>query len=375
MLFRNHTHRNHRQQNLVARKTKLMKMVVHQTVVLLSVIVTEFRNFFLILVTIFATSCCILYFQYPRADLPHQQLSWLQTAYYTWLMIFFENPLPFVDHWLISPLFFLLPILGLVTVAEGVVHMGNLLFQQKRYSREWQKMIAGSLEKHIIVCGLGNVGVRVVQHLLRMEEKVVAIEREESARFIKEVENYQVPVLVGDARDGSTLEKANVSKARAIICVTDNDLANLESALTAREMNTNIKIVIRMFDQKLAKKIEKSLGIGAAYSSSARSSRLFAQAAVDENILDSFEFGGTVINAYQLIVSPNTNIVGSTVDDIRNKHEVTVLLHETQDGNLDWNPSPSNILSVGDKLLIMTDRDGLKRLEHSSKQLAAWKES
>jgi voltage-gated potassium channel len=146
--------------------------------------------------------------------------------------------------------------------------MGNLLFQQKRYSREWQKMIAGSLEKHIIVCGLGNVGVRVVQHLLRMEEKVVAIEREESARFIKEVENYQVPVLVGDARDGSTLEKANVSKARAIICVTDNDLANLESALTAREMNATIKIVIRMFDQKLAKKVEKSLGIGAAYSSS-----------------------------------------------------------------------------------------------------------
>jgi Trk K+ transport system NAD-binding subunit len=96
---------------------------------------------------------------------------------------------------------------------------------------------------------------------------------------------------------------------------------------------------------------------------------LFAQAAVSENILDSFEFGGTIINAYQLIVKANTALVGATVDDVRHKHEVTVLLHETTDGELDWNPSPNNILSVGDKLLIMTDQDGIKRLEKSTKTL------
>ncbi|NJL71666.1 MAG: hypothetical protein HC888_08615 [Candidatus Competibacteraceae bacterium] len=45
---------------------------------------------------------------------------------------------------------------------------------------------------------------------------------------------------------------------------------------------------------------------------------------------------------------------------MRGNYEVTILCHEKADGMVDWNPAPSNPLSVGDKLLIMTDRAGLK---------------
>lgn len=58
------------------------------------------------------------------------------------------------------------------------------------------------------------------------------------------------------------------------------------------------------------------------------------------------------------------------MDDIRRNNEVTVLLHDRLNGELDWNPAPSNTLAVGDKLLIMTDKDGLKRLEPSTKKLS-----
>src|SRR5262249_48033302 len=158
----------------------------------------------------------------------------------------------------------------------------------------------------------------------------VAIESDSKARFVKETESREVPVLIADARDLATLENASVRKARAIIAVTDNDLTNLETALTARDVNPKIRVIIRMFDQKLAKQVERSLGLDGAYSSSARSSRLFAQAAISEHILDSFEFAGTTINAYELIVKANTHIVGSTIDEVRSKHEVTVLLQEKE---------------------------------------------
>lgn len=341
---------------------------IRRWVLLLRVIAREFRGFFLVLGTVFLVSTCILHHLYP-ADASGHLLSWTQTAYYTWLMIFFESPLAYVEHPVIAPLFFVLPLIGLITIAEGVVHLGNLLFQHKRYSREWQKMIAETFEEHVVVCGLGNVGIRVVQHLRKFDELVVAIELEENARFIHEVAGDDVPVLIGDARDSKVLENANVSRAKAIIAVTDNDLCNLEVVLTAREYNPKIRVVMRMFDQKLAKKVEKFLGIDAAYSSSARSARVFAQSAISENILDSFEFGGAVINAYQLTIEANSQLVGETVDDVRYKHEVTVLLHETANGHLDWNPSPSNSLSVGDKLLIMTDREGLRRLQVTAKKL------
>ena len=339
-----------------------------RNIALVRVVTLEFRGFFTCAAVAVLVSTLILHAFYPRSELPHPTMTWTQAVYYTWLMIFSQTPLNYVHDYRIVPLFFGLPLLGLVTIAEGVVHLGNLLFHSKRFSWEWQKMLAATLDNHVVVCGLGNVGVRVIQHLRRFDEPAVVIEQNAESRFINEMASYDVPVILGDARDVQVLQSANISKAKAIIAVTDNDLGNLEAALTAREHNPKIRVVIRMFDQKLAKKIEKSLGIEGAYSSSARSARLFAQAAISGDILDSFEFGGTVINAVQIVVEAGMLIVGQTVDDVRQKHEVTVLLQEKHDGEVDWNPSPSNILSVGDRLLIMTDRDGLKRLSHSTKK-------
>lgn len=338
---------------------------------LVRVLLTEFRGFLICICSAFTLSVALFYLYYPHSLLPSgAAMTFCQAAYYTLLMIFFESPLQYVEDIRLSPLFFLLPILGLVTIAEGVVHLGNLLFQHKRYSKEWQKMIAETMEGHVVVCGLGNVGIRVVQHLKRFSEDVVVIESNPDARFVGEVAGYEVPVLIGDVRDTKILEQASVAKAKAIIAVTDNDLANLEAAMTAREINPTIRVVIRMFDQKLAKKVEKFMGIEGAYSSSARSARLFAQAAISGNIIDSFEFGGTIINAVQLIVEPNTIIVGQTIDDLRNNYEVTVLCHESKEGVADWNPAPGKTLAVGDKLLIMTDREGLDRLAPVSHKLS-----
>lgn len=337
---------------------------------LLKVIFKEFRGFLICASLAFTVSVCLLYLFYPRSEIPHEELTLAQTAYYTLLMIFFETPLPYVEDWRLSPLFFLLPLLGLVTIAEGAVHMSHLLFQRKRYSSEWQRMMAETFDNHIIVCGLGNVGIRVVEHLRSSDEEVVVIETKGDSRFLTETVARDVPVLIGDARDPSMLERANVKHARAIIAVTDNDLANLEAVLNAREANPEIRVVIRMFDQKLGQKMAKVLNIQGAFSSSARAGPLFAQAALSGQILDSFTFGGTVINAVELTVEPNTGLVGQTVDDLREKYEVTILLQERESGSLDWNPAPGNVLAVGDKLLVMTDPDGFKRLETATRKLS-----
>ena len=349
--------------NTIAKRCKRLLHLTH-------VLLIEFRGFLICFSLALTISTALLYTCYPRALLPGNKMTIMQAAYYSLLMIFFESPLTYIEDLRLEPIFFLLPIMGLVTVAEGVVHLGNLLFQHKRYSREWQKMIATTMENHVVVCGLGNVGVRVVQHLRQFSEDVVAIETNPEARFVSEVASYEVPVLFGDVRDSTVLESASIAKAKAVIAVTDNDLANLEAALTARELNPGIRVVIRMFDQKLAKKVQNFMGIEGAYSSSARSARLFAQAAISGDILDSFEFGGTVINAMQLLIEPNTAVVGGVIDDLRNKYEVTILCQEKKDGTVDWNPAPSNVLEVGDKLLIMTDVDGLKRLEPVGRKLA-----
>jgi voltage-gated potassium channel len=343
---------------------KLNKPTLRQKWLVVRILLHQFRFFFIIFITSICLSTFLLHNYYPKSIEP---LSWGYAADATLGIMFFNAPIKYVDDWRLSPLFFLLPFLGLATIAQGVVNLSNLLFQQKRHSEEWQKMLAQSLENHSIVCGLGNVGVRVVEHLLKFGEQVVVIEKTPDGRFVNEMIALQVPVLQGDARDIQLLEMANIKKAKALLAVTNNDLVNLEAVLTARDLNPDIRVVMRMFDQKLAKQIDRALGIPHSYSSSARSARLFAQAAISGDILDSFEFAGTVINAVQLVVEAGMELVGKTIDDVR-RHEVTVLLHEKAAGELDWNPSPNNTLNVGDKLLIMTDRDGINRLEKTAKK-------
>jgi Trk K+ transport system NAD-binding subunit len=334
---------------------------------LIRVIALQFRVFFLWTTVAFFGSTLVLYNIYPVKELPPHHHSLLGIAYDTLQMIFFQAPIPFVDDWRLAPLFFGLPLLGLVVIAEGVVHLGNLLFQHRMYSREWQEMLAATFENHIIVCGLGNVGFRVVQRLRRMGEQVVCIERDSDSPFLAEMEKYDVPILIGDARNVQTLENASINKCKALIAVTNDDLANLEAALSARELLPNLRVVIRIFDQKLANKIEKSFGINCVFSTSALSAPVFAQSALSGNILASFEFGDTLVNAFQMVVASDSAVLGMTVDNVRAKFEVTVLMHQ-RNGQVDWNPPPDTKLNLGDKLLIITDNKSVHELLGSETQ-------
>lgn len=326
---------------------------------LVVVLFREFRVFFVCTNLTILLSAVTLYYVYPVQELPPHHHTFLGIVYDTLCMVFFQTPIPFVDDWRLIPIFFGLPLVGMLVIAEGVVHLGHLLLQRQTYSREWQQMVAATFDNHIIVGGLGNVGIRVVQQLRRYGESVVCIEQNENASFLPELEKLDVPVLIGDVRNSKILDNAGVSKAKAFLAVTDNDLANLESALTAREASPAIRIVLRIFDQRLAQKVEKSLGVNCAFSASALAAPVFAQAALSSNILASFEFAGTVINAFQLTIDAETGLSGMQIDQVRDRFEVTVLMHQ-RNGTLDWNPPPSTVLTIGDRILIIADNKNLQ---------------
>src|SRR5262249_8071200 len=52
---------------------------------------------------------------------------------------------------------------------------------------------------HVVLCGLGNIGYRVLEELLSYGERVVAIELARDGRFVATARRLGVPVLVGDA--------------------------------------------------------------------------------------------------------------------------------------------------------------------------------
>jgi TrkA-N domain/Ion channel len=115
------------------------------------------------------------------------------------------------------------------------------------------------LKKHIIVCGLGRLGYFIVQELINKKEKVIIIEQNENANHIDYFRQLGAEVYIGDGRLAKVLNDVNVKDAHALISVINNDALNLEIGLNARSLDPTMRLILRIFDEKMALKINDFL--------------------------------------------------------------------------------------------------------------------
>lgn len=216
----------------------------------------------------------------------------------------------------------IIPPLGLAIVADGVVRFAYLFFAKNRNDKEWIAVLSETLTDHVIVCGAGRVGFRIVDQLVRLDVDIVVIEKNETAPFVQTIRNMGVPILIDDVRSDAALKGTNVVKARTVICATDDDLANLNIALDARRLNPDVHVVMRFFDEDLVSKVKDAFKVE-ALSTSALSAPTFAASAIDSSIIHSFEIAGELIVVAERTVS--APLAGLTVADVREKHEIIVL--------------------------------------------------
>jgi Trk K+ transport system NAD-binding subunit len=121
---------------------------------------------------------------------------------------------------------------------------------------------------HVLVIGMGSVGLKVVEELLERGERVTVIEDDANGRFMPTIYAHRVPTIIGDAKLERTLRDAGLPRAKALISVTSDDLTNLEIGLNARLLNPNARIVLRIYDPLLAQALDERLEIHFALSAS-----------------------------------------------------------------------------------------------------------
>src|SRR5205085_2216237 len=68
---------------------------------------------------------------------------------------------------------------------------------------------------HVVLCGLGTVGLRVVEALRAAGTAVVVIEQTERGRFLATARQKGATVLLGDGTVLTTLQRAHTQTARA----------------------------------------------------------------------------------------------------------------------------------------------------------------
>lgn len=325
------------------------------------VLLHESRSSLLLFITLVVGGALLFYLFY-RDPLSNQPISFAEALYGTFSLLFFQGSLEFPHQWYLQLLYFIIPILGLIAVVDGVIRFGVALTNKQERGQKWQIAMASTYYHHSVICGIGKVGYRVAVELLKFDREVVAIESNPECRFIEKVQALGIPVIIADARRPETLVKAGIEQADAIIPCTDDELANLDIALDARELNPDVKIVMRMFDADLAQRIEKGFGIHTAYSVSALAAPTIATASMRVNVRSSFYVGDTLLNISEVTIKPGAALAGWTIKELEEKLDLSVVsfiddqqTHLHPDHNLRLNPQ--------NKILVLATLDTLQRLE------------
>ena len=129
---------------------------------------------------------------------------------------------------------------------------------------------------HIIVCGTGQVGTRVIDYLIDLQQKVVVVDPDPDPTIVDRVRNRDFALLTGDATREEVLAMCNLANAHSLVALTGNDTANLEVALGARVLNPDLSVVMRVQDETFAGLIEHQFTLDRTFSTSQLSAPGFA---------------------------------------------------------------------------------------------------
>lgn len=226
---------------------------------------------------------------------------------------------------------------------------------------------------HCIVCGMGDVGYRIVELLHRLGETVVVITdgvREERRQM---AEAFGVRILLGDARNDRLLREAGLDSARALITATGHDLANIEIALDARRLRPDLPVVLRLFDQMLARQLETSLEIRRAFGTSSLAAPSFTAAALGDAILASLPVGDVPYVAGRQPAGSGPLAGCATVGVVSGRYRVLVLARERPGAECVALPSPEEPLQPGDQLCLLCRKEDWDALFNPPETPAATK--
>jgi voltage-gated potassium channel Kch len=91
-----------------------------------------------------------------------------------------------------------------------------------------------ALHDHVVICGLGDTGLLLVQAFRRDGYAVLALDKAEDNPHLTAAREAGAAVLVGDATRPEVIGRARLDRARHVVIVSGSDATNVEIAARAR---------------------------------------------------------------------------------------------------------------------------------------------
>jgi voltage-gated potassium channel len=252
--------------------------------------------------------------------------------------------------------------------AVEIIVEGEMTGYRKR--KRMDKKIS-EMKQHYIICGFGRVGHQVSQAFESSRIPYVVIDSKKET--LEELEEKDVPSIIGDATSDSVLIEAGIRSAKGLIACSDSDVANVYVTLSARVLNPGLNIVARAGFKDTEKKLIMAGAnrvISPYFISGVRMAALATQP-VASDFLDLVTHGGQIdFKLYEIAVPEGSPLIRTSIQeaDIRSQSGALVLAVRKSDGTFDLQPKPDSMIDKNDVLVVIGTQgqfETLERIVHS----------
>ena len=243
-------------------------------------------------------------------------------------------------------------------IARGVLE--DVLGERRR------RRVIERMRDHTIICGFGRVGRRIGVEFVASGQPFAVIDHNPDS--IATATELGAAVVDGDGTEDADLERAGLSRARALVASADSDEINLFITLSARAARPDLFIVARAADDSAARKLRLAGAdrVVQPYSSAGLQMAnlvLKPQVAAFLDVVSTAE--GEELRFEEIEVPETCGAAGRTIRDLRVRDSTGAMIVaiRKQDGTFDATPSPDAMFDPGDVVIGVGTADELRRLE------------
>ena len=245
---------------------------------------------------------------------------------------------------------------GALFVAVFFALLTNIVVGRRISESLGRQKITG-LSGHVLVIGLGSVGMRVVQQLAEAARDIVVVEKDEHNRHLGQVRALGVPVVIADATEPQVLESVRLARASAVAVMTSDDLANVETGLAVRDQLgprwDTTPVVLRIFDPQLARSVKNSFGFTSVRSTAALAAPWFVGAALGLDVLSTFYAGDEPLLVARLTITPQGGLHGLAMHNLAARTRVLAIRRAADQAILEHPPRRSTRFRPDDEAYLI----------------------
>jgi len=147
---------------------------------------------------------------------------------------------------------------------------------------------------HVVVVGLGQVGLRLCMLLRDLGVPVVSVEQNPDAKNVTRGKDLRIPVVVGSGASQGVLRRLSIDGARALAAVTSDEVENIAIAVAARGLRDDLTVVLRAGSGEAASETQSLFGVGSIRDVYGIAGTVLAAVALGSRATTGFPYKGTL---------------------------------------------------------------------------------